>query len=40
MKGFKKPEMEIVLFDINDVIVTSPTQPEMPAGDNPAGGSY
>ena len=23
MKGFKKPEMEIVLFDINDVIVTS-----------------
>ena len=24
MKGFKKPEIEIVLFDINDVIVTSP----------------
>ena len=34
MKGFKKPEMEIVLFGINDVIVTLS---DMPAGDNPAG---
>ena len=39
MKGFKNPEMEIVLFGINDVIVTSPTQADMPSGDNPAGGS-
>lgn len=35
MKGFKKPEMEIVLFGINDVIVTSPS--DMPPGENPVG---
>ena len=32
MKGFTKPEMEIVLFDINDVIVTSMIEWEDPVG--------
>lgn len=32
MKEFKKPETEVVLFDVNDVIVTSP---DIPGGGEP-----
>ena len=37
MKGFKNPEMEIVLFGIHDVIVTSPSpsSSDMPSGGDP-----
>lgn len=34
---FEDPTLRMVLFDLRDVLTTSPTEPENPDEDNPGG---